>query len=73
MPDPGPDLEYEHRGPRTTVLAILRDIAYDDYTRRRLGVSGIELRDAHRWAEAMPGWQRDITDPGPPPLTREMA
>jgi hypothetical protein len=44
------------RAPKSVILAILRDVAYDAGLRERLGITREEIEVADRWANEMPEW-----------------
>lgn len=48
------------RPPKSIVLAILRDAAYDAGLRERLGITREEVELVDRWANSMPEWATEI-------------
>lgn len=47
------------RPPKSVVLALLRDAAYDAGLRKHLGITREEIEVADRWANEMPEWSSE--------------
>jgi hypothetical protein len=47
------------RPPKSVVLALLRDAAYDAGLRKHLGITREEIEVADRWANEMPEWSNE--------------